>query len=327
MQILVADDDAVSRRLLEGYLRKWEFDVLSAADGAEAWRVLRSKDTPRLALLDWMMPGLDGIEICRQVRQRSSQPYVYVILLTGRSEKQDVIEGLEAGADDYLTKPFHAQELRARLRVGTRILDLQDTLVSMNETLQFKATHDPLTSLWNRGAILDILQREILRGQREGAPVGVLLGDLDHFKLINDTYGHLAGDDVLREAARRLGASVRAYDAVGRYGGEEFLIVLPGCNPRIASERADQICSVIRSNPIKGSERLLSVTLSVGAVSTDDRRDLDGDALLRAADWALYRAKEQGRDRAVLAGSEDILESQHKPAREPVPIEAQQRSR
>ena len=219
MRILIADDDPVSCRLLDRLLHKWGYDVIAVHGGTEAWEVLQANDAPRVALLDWMMPGLDGLEICRRIRARSAQAYVYIMLLTANDKIGNLVEGLESGADDYLTKPFHPQELRARLRVGLRMLELESGLVEARENLRFKASHDALTSIWNRGAIIELLERELARARRDGSSVGILLADIDHFKRINDTCGHLVGDEVLRAVTGRLKGEVRAYDGVGRYGG------------------------------------------------------------------------------------------------------------
>jgi len=191
MTILIADDDPVSCRLLDRLLRKWGYEVIAVNNGTEAWEVLQANDAPRVALLDWMMPGVDGLEICRRIRARSSQPYVYIMLLTANDKVGNLVEGLESGADDYLTKPFHPQELRARLRVGLRMLELESGLVEAREKLRFKASHDALTSIWNRGAIIELLERELARARRDSSSVGILLADIDHFKRINDTRGHL----------------------------------------------------------------------------------------------------------------------------------------
>jgi len=229
MKILIAEDDLLTRRVLERFLEQWGYNVISAADGTEAWEILQHEDAPRLAILDWMMPGMDGAQISRALRQRKGEPYVYILILTSKGRKQDVVDGLSAGADDYLTKPFDAEELRGRLHAGRRILALQEALISARDALRFQATHDPLTGLWNRNAAWQALEAELARAQRQGTATCAILADLDHFKQVNDQLGHLAGDAVLRETSRRLRTSVRIYDTVARYGGEEFLIVSPDC--------------------------------------------------------------------------------------------------
>ena len=204
MRILIADDDALSRTLLERMLQRAGYEVTVVDNGRSAVEHLCCQDGPRLALLDWVMPELDGPAVCRQVRQKREQPYVHMLLLTAKESKQDVVEGLESGADDYLVKPFDVGELKARLRTGLRILQLEDRLVEAREDMRFKATHDPLTGLFNRGVIVDLLAREVARSHREGSCSLVLLGDVDHFKAINDTRGHVVGDAVLREIANRI---------------------------------------------------------------------------------------------------------------------------
>ncbi len=299
MNILVADDDAVSRRLLEATLKKWGYDVVVADDGDKAWEVLQREDAPQLAILDWVMPGLDGPQICREVRSLGEQRYVYLLLLTAKSEKEDLVKGMDAGADDFLTKPFDAQELRARLRAGIRILELQ-------ETLRVQATHDSLTGLWNRAATFDFLRRELNRGERQGTPVTVVMTDIDHFKQINDTYGHLTGDVVLREVAHQLSSAVRGYDVIGRFGGEEFLIVLPGCAGADAMDQAERLRACINREPVDTPEGPIPVTLSLGVAVREGAVAVDPDSLLRAADGALYRAKSGGRNRVELAAAQEL---------------------
>jgi two-component system cell cycle response regulator len=296
-QILIADDDAVSRRVLANELEGWDYDVVSASDGAEAWEMLQQDGAPQLAILDWMMPGMTGPDVCAAVRKRDKEPYTYILLLTGRTEKRDLVEGMAAGADDYITKPFDKQELKVRVNAGQRILDLQAQLVNAREALREQATHDPLTRLWNRHAILDILDRELNRAGRDGSPLGLLIADLDHFKRINDTCGHLAGDAVLREVARRMQASVRKYDAVGRYGGEEFLIILPGSNEAHALHLAERIREQIGSEPVASPEGTHPITASVGVTGWAAGAVPPPELLIRAADSALYRAKSTGRNR------------------------------
>jgi diguanylate cyclase (GGDEF)-like protein len=235
-----------------------------------------------------MMPHLDGVEVCRAIKKRIAEPYVYIILLTAKGHQEEINEGLEAGADDYITKPFDLQELKARLRVGKRILELHEQLVS-------QATHDSLTSLLNRSAILEVLQKELIRSVRQKNPVAVVMTDLDHFKQVNDTYGHLAGDAVLREAARRMSASLRAYDAVGRYGGEEFLVVAPSCSVAGGTELAERLRQSICGVPIDASGRAIVVTMSFGVAATCEIKQIN--KLLSMADEALYAAKEAGRNR------------------------------
>ena len=310
-RILIADDDSISQRILNSLLLKWGYNVTVASDGEEAFRVLSGVDAPRLAILDWMMPSMEGVEICRRIREFADRPYIYTLLLTGRSEKQDLLRGLELGADDYLTKPFDAQELRARLHVGHRILKLQDSLLSSQEELLFRATHDALTSVYNRAAVLDAIDRERSRQTRDKRPFAVILLDLDHFKKINDTHGHLAGDIVLKGAARRMLASVRSYDFVGRYGGEEFLILAPGADRMVSLALADRVRSAIESEPFRTERSDLRVTASLGVAVSDPGLSLDPNALLRLADKALYCAKQNGRNRSELAASDAAAPEEH----------------
>lgn len=305
MRILIAEDDPVSRHMLEAFLKKWGFEVAVARDGVEAWEILQQEGAPQLGIIDWMMPGMDGVQVCRKLRERGGHPYVYIILLTAKDQKRDIIEGIESGADDYLIKPFDAHELRAHLRAAKRILDLQEELISAREVLRIQATHDPLTGLWNHAAVFDILRKELERSQRQGNSLGVVMADLDHFKRINDTHGHLAGDAVLTEVARRLRAAVRPYDSVGRYGGEEFLAVVPGCDSSSVLHQAERLRACVGGEPFDIGGTLINLTLSVGVAASGQTRIHDSDALLRAADAALYRAKGNGRNRIEIAAPSD----------------------
>ena len=297
--VLIAEDDPIFRRILQSWFKRWDYSVTAVENGVDAWEALQKEDAPQLTVLDWMMPGMDGIEVCRKIRGCGQGVYRYVLLLTAKDDKQDVVAGLEAGADDYLTKPFDVDELRARVRAGKRILDLQAALIHAKDDLQFAAAHDPLTGLWNRGAIIELLKREVSRRQRTRDPLGVVMADIDHFKKINDTHGHLVGDAVLQEVTKRLAEDVRPYDAVGRYGGEEFLIVFPGCNAKNLIVGAERLRRCIADQPIETSVGPISVTVSLGlaSVEQDEKETLDSETFLRNADEALYAAKARGRNR------------------------------
>ena len=299
-KILIAEDDPISRRLLEVFLNRWGYDVAVAASGTEALDLLDQIDAPRLAVLDWMMPGLEGVQVCRKIRERKDRPYVYILLLSARAQKEDLLLGLESGADDYLTKPFDAPELRARLHVGQRILQLQDGLMAAGAELLFRATHDSLTGISNRGVILDILRREHSRQVREGGSFGIVLLDVDHFKSVNDTYGHLCGDAVLQEVVRRVTSTVRAYDTVGRYGGEEFLIVAPSSGAEGILRLSERVRLAIEATPIKTDAGEISVTVSLGLAVSSEAAPLDPELMLSTADEALYRAKADGRNRSEM---------------------------
>src|ERR1700735_2941646 len=299
-KIVIAEDDPVSRRVLQVFLAKWGYEVISAADGLEALRLLESVDAPPIAVLDWMMPGLEGPQVCQRVRQIAGRPYTYIILLTAKAQKDDLLRGLEAGADDYLTKPFDAPELRARLLGGQRILTLQDELIEAREQLRFRATYDALTGVANRAVVMDALRSELSRQVREHRPFGVVLIDIDHFKRINDTHGHICGDAVLKEVAQRMKSSVRPYDTVGRYGGEEFLIVVSSSDEQGTMNLAERVRFALESRPINTDAGEVSVTVSCG-VAVSSGKGEDPQSLLRLADEALYRAKQQGRNRSELA--------------------------
>jgi two-component system cell cycle response regulator len=297
MRILIAEDETIQRRLLESLLTGWGHEVAVATDGTQAWSMLQGENRPDLTILDWMMPGMDGLRVCAELRKDSSQTYVYIVLLTARNRKQDLVQALDAGADDYLVKPFDAQELKARLKAGKRILDLQEQLVSANRTLQFQATHDSLTGLLNRRAIVEILQKELARAERERESVSVILVDIDHFKKINDTQGHPAGDAVLCRVSQIMKSSVRSYDSVGRYGGEEFLIVLPGCPSELATKRAEQFRLMLGEPSSDPAENQITVSMGFAV----GHGPIKMEELLSSADDALYQAKRNGRNRVESA--------------------------
>ena len=295
--VLVAEDDALYRRALQHILGRNGYTVRLVGDGSEAWRQAQMPHPPRLLILDWMMPGLSGPEVCRRLRECAPQTYQYLLLLTAKHTTADIVEGLEAGADDYLTKPFNVHELLARVRVGERLVKLHDRLLAAQEALRFQATHDPLTGWWNRGALFELLTAEMERALRKATSLSLFMIDLDRFKHVNDEFGHLAGDAVLREVAQRLAAAVRPYDVIGRYGGEEFLVAaaeLEADHPRQFGER---LRLAVSSSPIAAASVQVSITVSIGVVTVPPRLELSVEKMIQAADAALYRAKGEGRDR------------------------------
>lgn len=299
-QVLVAEDSAIYRRLLSTRLEEWGFPFVMAKDGSEAWRFLQRPDCPKLVLLDWVLPDIDGVELCRRIRLADSdESYSYVILLTAKGAQADLLQAMQAGADDYLVKPFDQLELKARLLVGKRIIGLHAQLVAAKDSMQYAATHDSLTGVLNRGEVFASLHRELERARRSRKPLSIILADVDHFKNVNDTLGHAFGDEVLKEIARRFRAKLRVYDALGRYGGEEFLMVLPECDSVSALIRADELRTCIGNAPMVFSRMSRSVTVSMGvAVLTQQTAD-DITRLLSRADKGLYAAKHNGRNQVV----------------------------
>jgi two-component system cell cycle response regulator len=298
MRVLIAEDDLTSRILLTKVLQKWGYDVIVTLNGAEAWEILQTADSPRIAILDWMMPEMDGIEVCRRVRALDTRQPPYLILLTALGEKDDMMTGFEAGADDYVGKPYDPAELRARVEVGRRLVELNDELIEAQLRLEVQAHTDALTGLPNRRAIVETLEEELQRSAREGTSLAVGMLDIDHFKHVNDECGHAAGDVVLCGLARRMESVLRPYDAVGRFGGEEFLIVAPGVSRSELGELLERLRHVASGAPLNAGERELVVTVSLGgAVYLGESMD----ALIARADDALYDAKARGRDLVVLA--------------------------
>jgi len=288
-RVLVAEDSAVYRKLIESALTS-SYELSFVHDGEKAWQALQQPDAPKLLVLDWMLPGMDGVELCEKIRSLQSDRYRYIVLLTARDSHQDLLTAMAAGADDFVKKPFSAAELLARLKAGTRILELHEQLIAA-------ATYDSLTRVRNRAAIFATLESEIDRCHREARPLGVLLADIDKFKNVNDSVGHLGGDKVLRAVAAQIAQCVRSYDAVGRYGGEEFLIGLPGAGVEVLRIRAEEIRARIAATPVETESGPITVTVSLGATVAEPGTRPALKDLLRVADAALYRAKSLGRNR------------------------------
>ncbi len=302
MRVLVADDSATIRAVLRSSLRRWGFDaVIEASNGEEAWAQLQAQDAPSLALIDWEMPGLDGVELCRRVRAREEQgsAYTYVLLLTARGGRGDVVAGMEAGADDYVVKPFDEHELRVRVRAGRRIVDLQAELYRLQEQFKAQSRTDPLTGCLNRRGIIERLVAELSFAGRDRRPLGVAVLDLDHFKSVNDTYGHAAGDAVLQELVHRVRSATRASDSIGRIGGEEFLILWAGLSPEVSRIAAERVRAVVEDAPFVVGTSKIHMTACLGLTTTWGSEP--HEAVIGRADQALYTAKEAGRNRVIVA--------------------------
>jgi diguanylate cyclase (GGDEF)-like protein len=254
------------------------------------------------------MPGMNGLELCRKVRGRADESYVYIILLTAKDQTENIVEALSAGADDYIVKSPNPDELQARLRAGKRIIDLQEKLIKNQKVLEAQASTDSLTGILNRPAIFKVLRKEIARAKRNKKPVAIAMADLDGFKTINDTYGHLAGDAVLQEFTARTVSVLRPYDSVGRYGGEEFLIILPGLDEKVAKKVMERIRVKICENAISHSGKTIPLSVSTGVAVTNPSDDISSESLIYVADQALYKAKSQGKNCVVIGKRKQSLE-------------------
>ncbi len=298
MQVLVVSPSRQNREVLERELDEWGHDVTSALDALSAWSEIRDGVTPSLVILDQGLPGSGAMDLCKEIRRTfPPEPYVYIVILGAAAGRGHLEQVHSAGADDYIAGPMDSFELQMRLRSAQRILDLQSKLQGARTALKEQATRDALTGLWNRSAILDILDTEIERVRREGGQLGVVMMDLDHFKEVNDTRGHLVGDAVLREVGVRMKQAGRRYDLMGRYGGDEFLVVLPGCSLSQSRSIANRLRARISETPMDLAEGTLFITSTAGATSWS-RGDVAPNELIALADQGLYLAKERGRNRA-----------------------------
>ena len=388
LEILIVEDSRLQAKRLMGFLKEHGYGVIHACDGRQGLDAARESN-PDLIITDVIMPHMDGFEMCHAIREDQSLCLIPIVMVTSLSNPEDVLRGLEAGADCYITKPYEGKVMLSRigsvlqlprlprsretdgklqLVVGGRryvikaarqqilslllstyedavlqnmkLREMRAKLVSLNETLEkrveertselqeeivqrkqvqaereklieeltaardalhFKATHDDLTSQWNRATILQRLEEELVRSNREGTPLGLAILDIDFFKRVNDSHGHLAGDSVLRAVAKRIASVIRPYDSVGRYGGEEFLVVLPGCDKQRAWQVAERLRLSFSKVPIRTREGVFRVTMSLGVTTVEGGKARNLNAVIQIADEALYRAKNKGRDRVEIS--------------------------
>jgi len=294
MKILVVDDDALQRKIIKEALAIGSYDAITL-DSAQAAKEVLERDTVRFVITDWVMPDMDGLAFVRWIRSANITGYVYVMLLTSRDETRDIEDGLNAGADDYIKKPFYPKELLARVAVGERILRLE-------QRLKEQILIDDLTGLMNRRAIYQAGKQEIARARREASSLSVLFLDLDKFKNINDTYGHLAGDEALKLSARLLQENVREYDLVGRWAGDEFVALLPATNKDQAAELGGRVLRAFNREAMilkSGSRIVLNVSIGLFTWIPSETDTSDLDTLVRLADEAMYKAKQSGGNRTV----------------------------
>ncbi|MCP4716281.1 MAG: diguanylate cyclase [Deltaproteobacteria bacterium] len=298
MKVLIADDDNVTRLTISKNLQKWGYEILTAENGAQAWQFLQEKDPPRIAILDWMMPEIDGVEICRKLHHSSDSPLIYTILLTTRNEKEDLVYALENGAHNFQSKPISRDELRAHISVGKRLVQADDRIKSYAKEMERLAATDHLTGINNRRHFLEHAEQELRRSQRYKRELSVLMLDIDHFKQINDTHGHAAGDQTLKALAETCLNTLRINDIFGRIGGEEFAALLPETSGPSAMIAAERIRTALEKTAVPCSSTSISFTVSIG-VTTLEHTDKNIETIIKRADSALYTAKENGRNQSI----------------------------
>ncbi len=305
MKAIIVEDDPISRRLLETYLSEWGYDIIMAHNGEEAWKLFQNESAPNLVISDWMMPEMDGLMLCRKIRESENPAYVYFILLTSKGGNENIVEGLMAGADDYLVKPFNQNELKCRIGIGKRIIEMHRKILKL-------ATTDSLTGVFNRKTFMEKMTIELQRSKREQTSLSMILLDIDYFKTINDGYGHQTGDLVLQRFTEQLFKSTRSYDFIGRYGGEEFVICLPNTDLVQSRSIAERMRKNTEEMEINGPGDLTSpikVTASFGVASLSSCGKESVDSIISRADEAMYRAKREGRNRVCTARGMKITDS------------------
>jgi len=293
MKVMTVEDEPISRRVLENFLREWGYEVISTSNGMEAWEIIRSPNAPSLVISDWMMPNMDGVELCEKIRGMEKDQYTYFILLTTRAEKGDIIKGLDSGADDFIVKPFDREELKYRVKIGERIINLEQRIMQLANT-------DYLTGVLNRRAFMERMEEEVNRRIRNQEEISIIITDIDHFKKVNDTFGHQVGDLVLQRFTERISMASRSYDFIGRYGGEEFIIGLPETNMEqslLIAERMRQNIEEMQLTVPDNPQVEFRITASFGIAPCLIDSFEEIDSVIKLADDALFRAKTEGRNR------------------------------
>ncbi len=290
MKVLIADDDVVTQLLLQDILSRWGYETLVAADGLQAMQLVGDNPDLQLFIVDWSMPWLDGLELCK--RLKSGNRFIYFMMISSRNGMEHMVHAMEQGVDDFVAKPFAAEEIIARLKVGQRIIEQE-------RKLSFYAQNDALTGIWNRRMVMALFESEWSRAQRDGSSLGLMFLDLDHFKKINDNEGHLVGDDVLKHFCATVKQQLRAYDHMGRYGGEEFVLLLPHTSLLDANMVAERVRTAVAQQPARlASGNKLYYSVSIG-VTTSQSGDKEINDMIRRADAGTYRAKALGRNRVI----------------------------
>lgn len=298
MKILIIEDDPVTRLLIVRTMSQWGHEVIEAESGEQAIEIVEAnlEQAPNLLITDWSLPHMSGLEVCKYLKSSLKDHFFYVIMLTRKAESEDLVEAMEEGVDDYMVKPFAPEEFRVRVRAGMRI-------VEQAQKLQFLASHDELTELWNRRMVMHHLEMEWQRTLRDGLPMSIMMMDIDHFKSINDNYGHLVGDAALKHFADIIRKVLRPYDIVGRYGGEEFLTILPETDREQAKQVAERVRSSLEQSPLViDQNHKMTMTVSIG-IAQSDQTTKNIKCILGKGDEAMYQAKTSGRNKVVVAES------------------------
>lgn len=294
MPVLIVEDEQITESMLTSALASWGYAPFSARTAEEAEKVLNANSSIRLMILDWRLPGMNGLNFCRSLRKAGNARYIYTMLLTARDTMEDEIEALEAGVDDFLRKPFHPVELRLRLRAGARIARLQDQMERTMKLVDRKACNDTLTGAPNRESVLALLFKELARQQRHHLDLSVLTVDIDHFRGINEAHGFPVGDFVLREFCSRMMSSLRTHDTCGRIGSDTFLLVLPETSAANAMIVARRLQKDLCEEPIQLDDRCIRVSCSIGVASADSESGATALSTVSLANDAMYRAKSDG---------------------------------